>query len=68
MIWTLSVALFMASPGFGLRPEGDFSIEEVRLAMDNGFQSVSLGECRLRTETAALSAVMMSQLALRKRF
>ena len=49
-------------------PEGDFSIEEVRLAMDNGFQSVSLGECRLRTETAALSAVMMSQLALRKRF
>ncbi len=49
-------------------PEGDFSIEEVRLAMDNGYLSVSLGECRLRTETAALSAVMMSQLALRKRF
>ena len=47
-------------------PEGDFSIDEVRLAMDNGYLPVSLGECRLRTETAALSAVMMAQLALRK--
>ncbi len=47
-------------------PEGDFSIDEVRLAMDNGYVPVTLGECRLRTETAALSAVMMAQLALRK--
>lgn len=47
-------------------PEGDFSIDEVRLAIDNGYQSVSLGSARLRTETAALSAVMMSQLARRK--
>lgn len=46
-------------------PEGDFSIDEVRLAIDNGYQSVSLGTARLRTETAALSAVMMSQLARR---
>ena len=46
-------------------PEGDFSKDEVRLAMDNGYVSVSLGECRLRTETAALSAVMMAQLVLR---
>lgn len=44
-------------------PEGDFSIDEVRQAMDCGFQSVSLGKSRLRTETAALSAVMMAQLS-----
>ena len=37
-------------------PEGDFSEEEVSLAIKHGFQSVSLGESRLRTETAALTA------------
>lgn len=47
-------------------PEGDFSVEEVRLALDNGFQSVSLGKARLRTETACLSTVMMAQLTKRK--
>lgn len=46
-------------------PEGDFSIEEVKLAQENGYQSVSLGTQRLRTETAALSAVMQGQLTLR---
>lgn len=44
-------------------PEGDFSIDEVRMAVDAGFVSVDLGKSRLRTETAALSAVMMMQLA-----
>lgn len=44
-------------------PEGDFSIEEVQYAMAHGYISVSLGESRLRTETAALSAVMMAHLA-----
>ena len=37
-------------------PEGDFSKEEVAWAIKNGFQPVSLGESRLRTETAALTA------------
>lgn len=37
-------------------PEGDFSEEEVKLALDNAFRPVSLGESRLRTETAALVA------------
>lgn len=37
-------------------PEGDFSEEEVALAFENGFLPVSLGESRLRTETAALTA------------
>lgn len=44
-------------------PEGDFSIDEVRQAVDAGFVSVDLGKSRLRTETAGLAAVMMMQLA-----
>jgi len=44
-------------------PEGDFSIDEVQLALQHGFQSVDLGQSRLRTETAGLSAVMMMQLS-----
>ena len=38
-------------------PEGDFSAEEIALALECGFQPVSLGPSRLRTETAALYAV-----------
>lgn len=38
-------------------PEGDFSIDEVRAAHAAGFRSITLGESRLRTETAALIAV-----------
>lgn len=37
-------------------PEGDFSPEEVRLAVDNGYVPVSLGAARLRTETAGIVA------------
>ena len=37
-------------------PEGDFSPEEIRLARENGFEPISLGRSRLRTETAALVA------------
>ena len=37
-------------------PEGDFSEEEIMLAQEHGFTSVSLGASRLRTETAALTA------------
>lgn len=37
-------------------PEGDFSLDEVGLAAQNGFQSVSLGKERLRTETAGIVA------------
>ena len=46
-------------------PEGDFSLSEVRKAIDAGFVSVSLGESRLRTETAALYSVMMANLCKR---
>ena len=37
-------------------PEGDFSREEVNAALDNGFVAVTLGDSRLRTETAAVAA------------
>ena len=43
-------------------PEGDFSEEEVALAIENGFQPISLGASRLRTETAALVAVHLMNL------
>lgn len=46
-------------------PEGDFSIDEVRVAEAAGFVSISLGESRLRTETAALAAVY--QMYLKKK-
>ena len=37
-------------------PEGDFSPEEIRLALAGGFRAVSLSHSRLRTETAAVAA------------
>lgn len=37
-------------------PEGDYSEEEKELALKNSFQPVSLGESRLRTETAGIVA------------
>jgi len=38
-------------------PEGDFSRAEAELALSHGFIPVHLGDSRLRTETAALTAV-----------
>jgi 16S rRNA (uracil1498-N3)-methyltransferase len=43
-------------------PEGDFSVDEVKLALQHGFRSISLGRSRLRTETAALAAVHLMQI------
>lgn len=37
-------------------PEGDFSREEVDLALTAGFEEISLGNARLRTETAGIVA------------
>jgi len=42
---------------FLIGPEGDFSNTEIQKAMDSGYISVELSKNRLRTETAALSAV-----------
>jgi len=41
----------------GIGPEGGFSAQEAGQARDKGFHLVSLGPHRLRTETAALSAL-----------
>ena len=45
-------------------PEGDFSPEEVSLALELGWKPVHLGDSRLRTETAALAAVFAVYFAL----
>ncbi len=37
-------------------PEGDFSTKEINQALENKFIPISLGETRLRTETAAIVA------------
>jgi len=40
-------------------PEGDFAKGEIKLALENNFVSVSLGETRLRTETAGIVAASL---------
>lgn len=40
-------------------PEGDFTHKEIELAIQSGFEPVSLGQTRLRTETAAMVAVVL---------
>ena len=37
-------------------PEGDFTSEEVNFALQHGFEGISLGDSRLRTETAGIVA------------
>ena len=37
-------------------PEGDFTPKEIEEALNNDFKAITLGESRLRTETAALEA------------
>lgn len=45
-------------------PEGDFTSEEIKLALEQGFVPVSLGNTRLRTETAGMVAVAIATLAI----
>ncbi len=40
-------------------PEGDFSPEEIAFAVEHGFREITLGDARLRTETAAVVATVM---------
>ena len=42
-------------------PEGDFTSSEVNLAIENGFSPASMGETRLRTETAGMMTVAIYQ-------
>ena len=46
-------------------PEGDFSINEVHQALQQQYKSTTLGNSRLRTETAGLAAVLMANLVNR---
>ncbi|GAB3846061.1 16S rRNA (uracil(1498)-N(3))-methyltransferase [Hymenobacter terrigena] len=43
-------------------PEGDFTPQEIALALGKGIRPVTLGASRLRTETAALAAVFMAHI------
>lgn len=47
-------------------PEGDFSKQEVELALQSGYKTITLGENRLRTETAGLYAVMQAKITIDK--
>jgi len=42
-------------------PEGDFTPEEIDAALRSGFRPVTLGNTRLRTETAGLAAAVLLQ-------
>jgi 16S rRNA (uracil1498-N3)-methyltransferase len=60
----------VANPGMEycmlIGPEGDFSPKEVELALQQDFVPVSLGESRLRTETAAMAACHILNLVNQK--
>ncbi|MGK0388649.1 MAG: 16S rRNA (uracil1498-N3)-methyltransferase [Maribacter sp.] len=43
-------------------PEGDFSEQEIQIALDNNFIAVGLGESRLRTETAGVVACHLGHI------
>ena len=43
-------------------PEGDFTADEIELALQNHFSAVTLGETRLRTETAGIVAATLLRL------
>ena len=48
-------------------PEGDFSPEEIKKALQSEWKAVSLGDSRLRTETAAIVACHTTALLNQKR-
>jgi 16S rRNA (uracil1498-N3)-methyltransferase len=48
-------------------PEGDFSEKEVEKAMKSGYISITLGNTRLRTETAGLYACSIAKLKMEER-
>ena len=43
-------------------PEGDFTSEEIELAKANNYKMISLGNNRLRTETACIAAITLMKL------
>lgn len=55
-----SVSQALNSNRILIGPEGDFSPEELELALKNGYEAIHLGESRLRTETAGLVATVLA--------
>jgi len=49
----------LASQVILIGPEGDFTPDEIQLAMQHHFIAVALGETRLRTETAGIAAASL---------
>ena len=47
-------------------PEGDFSSKEIDLALSQNFISLSLGDNRLRTETAGIIACHLANIVVNK--
>jgi 16S rRNA (uracil1498-N3)-methyltransferase len=45
-------------------PEGDFTPEEIQVAIAHGFKPISLGNTRLRTETAAIVAAVIQKTVI----
>jgi 16S rRNA (uracil1498-N3)-methyltransferase len=54
------------SIGIFIGPEGGFEEEEIRIAMDAGFSSITLGRRILRTETAGLAILSMLMLQMER--
>ena len=53
-----------ASVSIMIGPEGDFDRDEIEIALKSGYQPVSLGENRLRTETAGMMAAAVLNLGV----
>ena len=49
-------------------PEGDFTKDEIKLALESDFIPVSLGDTRLRTETAGIVAAVLLSNAVHSQF
>lgn len=58
----LSSAIRHLSSVILIGPEGDFTEKEIRLALENAFMPVALGNTRLRTETAGIVAATLLKL------
>ena len=52
----------LSNPLIVIGPEGDFTKNEIELALQNNFIPVSLGKTRLRTETAGIVAATLLKL------
>lgn len=64
---TLNSSLQRSNCPILIGPEGDFHPQEVTLALENGYKIITLGENRLRTETAALVACVQGSLLLEEK-